>query len=1685
MTDTHSQLRTVYHKIIKAEVDKYNNIKNLKNLFLEREEIENVAGNQDILNELIKRGYILEFTVDGRKLYRSLHMDIASRAAYGVKPYRGASGRVMEKDIMYKEEPILPRDYVKFLDNANEQYKELRKKVKDILKEEKLVEAFFKGLHDSGIRGLTAYQFESIMKILTSDKRFFLVSAPTGFGKTYVYLLVVLIDVLKQVSENKNGVKAVLFYPRKSLEADQMSDIIKVLNNVNKYLDKRIRVGIYDGSTPKETKEVTERQGFRGIALNVSGKLERLYLGPENGKVIVESDSGRKFDWIIPTKRDMQKNPPDVLITNLWSYAHALTNPKRWEKKYINPETAWFVFDEVHIYRENMAGVLRYLLKMLSTDVSQSAKFILSSATIPKSREFLRDLGVKDYLDLTFRKEEYSKYANGTKLNIYLMLALRPDSSWETFAHELGLFLGAIGTLRGNSPQSIIFVDSIREIERIRNQLEVAARRGKIRSHFFNKDGMQVEEIDPYSLVHYAKSALSPSNINIFEDKVLENIDYHYADRADRHRVEERLKNGNVSVVYATSTLELGVNYNKVSVVVNLGIPRSVESIIQRMGRAGRDLESTLNTALGIVIVRPTPMEYYYAYKGLDYIINFENSRGIPISYNNHFAILFSALLRTMLLGAKDGRGYYVRHMKFEEVLELAKRIWREYLQNKDEILRGLELPVDSKMQIEELIEDLMETLNKLPVKSVESRCLTSKRLSELLEGISRTHEKVENLEELLDELGGLIEKILEENPELDNSKAYKETIDEFRRTLKEARKTIDEWKKLQKEIDEERVDLISASEKANELLTERLEPVLTNLRNYANRLRKAAENLKGRNYERAKKLKEQRSELDELKEYLNKLRRERIEKVLDELSGTQEEPIAPFVCEAMKYLRDLATDSNVVTGLNVVEVLLGIKFLGNEFLDKKINTGIWIPGEPTMGHDGRLKYKYKNLKEYSFSSVVYRVPPFELGTIPWEPPEQKEITDIIGGRYVWLLYPEDGITIISKMGKHIRDLMKTYRLGVGTSEHFGSFYDVSRIDFIDLLTLSSPLLIKIPIPDERKELYIKYGSWKVGDVRGSNTSINKLVRSLYEENNAKKQGTKNAVMARLNSLKTFYSQKQPNDGAGIKFNYIRYCELGRVISTDPFDFDCPVRRLSGQTCPYERVDNNGKCRYWITNKRRTFPKVYLKRHVKLPKTLENQVGSMLNGIVSMIPVAYYELSETPAHFVYDTVSIYVPISPIESVERSFRVYPIGYDAITSMIVLGFNPKFLETIIRWIYANDQETLEVMAYKYYLHRVVKQKGIFGIDVSSLGDIKDMKDKLKKVKWWDFNENGEEIRKFLQFSLKVLLHSLAHRFIIYLTNTYGFDESKLTYSVNENEGRVYIVENSKNDGIGIVETFSSEIRTRGEAIVFVEFLRDMVKFFKRHNERVRREMLTFSIEAEKEILSSPESQELLRKVEEKLNKGLKDNEIDPKRMDYITYRFLLKDVLNEREGELIGNVLDYTQTPHICYDGCNLCLYFGRDCTEATTQQYTLSKRLLVRFAEAILGGCITFDTIRGFEHLLKGFTEGAKTVYMNVAFVDEEGIRLLKGIQSSGANVRINTRGNDRKPQIIKELKKELGNENVNKIKVPDHKKVYQIEYKGGIIQSLIISGSPNLLRSSLRENRENVTIVFHLGDEKE
>ena len=58
-------------------------------------------------------------------------------------------------------------------------------------------------------------------------------------------------------------------------------------------------------------------------------------------------------------------------------------------------------------------------------------------------------------------------------------------------------------------------------------------------------------------------------------------------DRAERERVEHGIKNGGISFVVCTSSLDLGVDFGLVERVVQIGSPKGIARLIQRAGRSG------------------------------------------------------------------------------------------------------------------------------------------------------------------------------------------------------------------------------------------------------------------------------------------------------------------------------------------------------------------------------------------------------------------------------------------------------------------------------------------------------------------------------------------------------------------------------------------------------------------------------------------------------------------------------------------------------------------------------------------------------------------------------------------------------------------------------------------------------------------------------------------------------------------------------------------------------------------------------------------------------------------------------------------------------------------------------------------------------------------------------------------
>ena len=63
--------------------------------------------------------------------------------------------------------------------------------------------------------------------------------------------------------------------------------------------------------------------------------------------------------------------------------------------------------------------------------------------------------------------------------------------------------------------------------------------------------------------------------------------------RALRFAAEERLKHGQVKCAVATASLELGIDVGAVDLVVQLGSPRAISTLLQRIGRSGHHLGGT------------------------------------------------------------------------------------------------------------------------------------------------------------------------------------------------------------------------------------------------------------------------------------------------------------------------------------------------------------------------------------------------------------------------------------------------------------------------------------------------------------------------------------------------------------------------------------------------------------------------------------------------------------------------------------------------------------------------------------------------------------------------------------------------------------------------------------------------------------------------------------------------------------------------------------------------------------------------------------------------------------------------------------------------------------------------------------------------------------------------------------
>ena len=312
-------------------------------------------------------------------------------------------------------------------------------------------------------------------------------------------------------------------------------------------IDDLVRVGLA-GDLP-ETTQVVYVSPLKALSNDVQKNLatpleEISALADALGTPIPEIRTGvRTGDTKASERQRMAKRPPHILITTPESLYLLLTSASGREGLK-NVKT--LVLDEIHAVADDKRGShlslsverLRNLcdepitsigLSATQKPIEEVAKFLVGSANIddqgrPNCR--IVDTGHSRQLDLDIQLPS---------------LEIGPIATHEIW----GETLDTITDLAGAHSTTLVFVNTRRLVERVSHQL--AERLG--------------------------------------EDAV---VAHHGSlSRATRLAAEQGLKTGRVKVCVATASLELGIDIGVVDLVVQIGSPRSIGLLLQRVGRSG------------------------------------------------------------------------------------------------------------------------------------------------------------------------------------------------------------------------------------------------------------------------------------------------------------------------------------------------------------------------------------------------------------------------------------------------------------------------------------------------------------------------------------------------------------------------------------------------------------------------------------------------------------------------------------------------------------------------------------------------------------------------------------------------------------------------------------------------------------------------------------------------------------------------------------------------------------------------------------------------------------------------------------------------------------------------------------------------------------------------------------------
>jgi ATP-dependent Lhr-like helicase len=335
-----------------------------------------------------------------------------------------------------------------------------------------------------------------------------LIQAPTGSGKT----LTAFLSAIDRLNDTPGkGLRLLYVSPLKALNYD----IERNLRGPLAGLESKLRVGVRTGDTPQKE------------------------------------------------RRELQKEPPDILITTPESLYLMLTSQARESLRSV--ET--LILDEVHAVAGSKRGAhLAISVERLEALVDGPMQRIGLSATQRPLEEIGRfvsgnrpitlvDAGTRKALDLevVVPVEDMRELGSTASLSQPVPAdGQEMDSGTEHGAHSIWPSIyPEVLRLVEEHRSTIVFVNNRRLAERLALRLNELAEKEVARAHH---------------------GSLA---------------------REQRVLVEEDLKAGRIPCLVATSSLELGIDMGAVDLVIQVESPKSVARGLQRIGRAGHELGAT------------------------------------------------------------------------------------------------------------------------------------------------------------------------------------------------------------------------------------------------------------------------------------------------------------------------------------------------------------------------------------------------------------------------------------------------------------------------------------------------------------------------------------------------------------------------------------------------------------------------------------------------------------------------------------------------------------------------------------------------------------------------------------------------------------------------------------------------------------------------------------------------------------------------------------------------------------------------------------------------------------------------------------------------------------------------------------------------------------------------------------